>query len=108
LHEQKNDTLVIVSVSEDKSTTEINHATDLRTSYFEYLRNGQVRRENITNEKQLQWANKCKRFFLNGETLIKLIPNGDTRICITQSQGGMLIVATHNGKGKHLTLPMTK
>jgi hypothetical protein len=33
---------------------EKNHATDWKTPYFEYLRNGQVRGRNITNEKQLQ------------------------------------------------------
>jgi hypothetical protein len=40
--------------------------------------------------------------------LIRLLPNGDTRICVTRSRGGKFIAATHNAKGKHLTLPMTK
>jgi hypothetical protein len=93
---------------EDKLTTEENHAMDWRTSYFDYLRNGQVRGKNITNEKQLQWANKYKRFILNGGTLIRLLPNGDTRICVTRSRGGKFIAATYNAKEKHLTLPMSK
>ena len=72
------------------------------------MRNRQVRGENVTNEKQLQWAKKCKRFVLYRGTLINLLPNGDTQICVTRSRGAKLIAATHNGKGKHLTLPMTK
>ena len=72
------------------------------------MRNGQVLGENITDEKQLQWANKCKRFVLDNGTLIRLLPNGETRICVTRSRGGKLVAATHNAKGKHLTLPMTK
>ena len=108
IHEQENDTLILDSASEDESTTEENHATDWRTPYFEYMRNWQVCGETITNEKQLQWANKCKRFILDEGTLIRLLPNGDTRICITRSRWGKLIAATHNGKGEHLTLPMTQ
>jgi hypothetical protein len=108
IHEQENDTLILDSVTEEESTTDDNHATDWRTPYFEYLKNRQVRGENITNEKQLQWTNKCKRFILDGGTLIRLLPNGDTRICVTRSRGGKLIAATYNAKGKHLTLPMTK
>jgi hypothetical protein len=108
VHEQENDTLILDSVTENESTKEENHATDWRTPYFEYLRNRQVHGKNITNEKQLQWANKCKRFVLNGGTLLRLLPNEDTRICVTGSRGAKLIAATHNEKGKHLTLPMTK
>ena len=108
IHEQENNILVLDSVSEEESIIEKNHTTYWKTPYFEYLRNGQVLGENIMNEKQLQCANKCKRFVLNGRTLIRLLPNGDTRICVTRSRGGKLIAATHNGKGKHLTLPMTK
>ena len=51
IHEQEDDTLVLDAVSEDESTTEENNATDWRTSYFEYLRNGQVLGENITDGK---------------------------------------------------------
>ena len=89
---------MIDTISEDESPTEENHTTDWRTPYFEYLRNGQVRGENITDKKQLQWANKCKRFVLNGGTLIRLLPNGETRICVTRSRRGKLIAATHNAK----------
>ena len=108
IHEQKNDTLVLDAVSEDESTTEENNATYWRIPYFEYLRNRQVLGENITDEKELQWVNKCKRFDLNKRTLIRLLSNGETRICVTRSRGGNLVAATHNAKGKHLTLPMTK
>jgi hypothetical protein len=72
------------------------------------LRNAQVPEENTTNRKELQWKNKCKRFVLNGGTLIRLLPTGDTQICVTRSPGGKLIASTHNAKGKHLTLSMNK
>jgi hypothetical protein len=40
--------------------------------------------------------------------VIRLLPNEDTRICVIRSRGGKLKAVTHNGKGKHLTLPMIK
>ena len=49
IHEQKKKPLVLDLVLEDELTTEENYATDWRTPYFKYFRNGQVIGENTTN-----------------------------------------------------------
>jgi hypothetical protein len=67
VHEQENDTLILDLVTEDESTTEENHATDWRTPYFEYLRNGQVRGENITNKKNFNGQTNANDSFSTEE-----------------------------------------